>query len=56
VYPLMRYPFQVGDAPFEFLVDMACIGGPDVDKWKTRMVGEPLDPAGFCALLESLIT
>lgn len=55
VFPLMRYPLAVEDGPFDEVLASACVGGPDVDRWKTRMVGEPLDPYALCALLDRYV-
>lgn len=52
---LIRYPFEVGQAPFPELVDAACVGGPDVDRWKTLFVGEQFKPIWFAKRLVELV-
>lgn len=49
-----RYPLDTADAPLADLLEAARVGGPDIDSWKTRFVGEPMDSAALAATVERL--
>jgi hypothetical protein len=53
-HDFMRYPFDMADGPVEEVLHAAARSDAPIADWRRRFVGESLDPAAFCALVERL--
>lgn len=50
---LVRYPFDVEDAPLETLITLAC--SYEAIEWKKAWIGEPFNAAAFVELIEAWV-
>ncbi|MGE0308374.1 MAG: hypothetical protein AB7N61_23945 [Acidimicrobiia bacterium] len=52
---LLRYPYEAEAPDLARTVARACAGGPELDEWRQRFIGEPFDGPRFAADVERLV-
>lgn len=50
-----RFPLDVDDGPLDELLHVAAASEAPIAEWKRRHIGEPLDDAAFCTLVERIV-
>ena len=50
----LRYPYRTDDGPLADVIAAACAGGPELTRWRSRFIGEPMTSRRLNDLIESV--